>query len=437
MRIGKLFLVISYVMVLLLGGTRLAGVSMKEEAVTEWLDSFCAFFEKDEENQTNGNGFCHVIYALNGGENHCDNKTQIAIDDFPMALEIPTREGYNFAGWYTDSNFQNKVTELDNPVISEIVLYAKWTESIDNYDNVETYPYTIAKFADENQKMLRECEYQFLDYITIPGMPATRESDRKNNYISEDAQCMQGLCYTPDYILMTAYSESEEAYGSLMVFDRETGEFLVTLAMKRNSHLGGIAFDGKNIWVCHSEAKTLERISYATVKKIAESGAKYYVDVSGIIEEYPLKNTPSAISCYGGRIWVATHVILFDGQMIGYHYDEEVGELLPLQEYRIPKCVQGVAFDNNGAVYFSSSYGRNNSSYLMAYDSLLSLHEELDAPAIEVEMPPCSEGVAFVENRLFILFESASQKYLEGTDGHGSCLAPLDSLLEINTASIW
>lgn len=37
-----------------------------------------------------------------------------------------------------------------------------------------------------------------------------------------------------------------------MVFDRETGEYMVTLGMDENSHLGGIAFDGDNVWVCNS-----------------------------------------------------------------------------------------------------------------------------------------------------------------------------------------
>lgn len=47
-----------------------------------------------------------------------------------------------------------------------------------------------------------------------------------------------------------------------MVFDREDGEYLVTLGMDANSHLGGIAFDGENVWVCNSYDTTVERISY-------------------------------------------------------------------------------------------------------------------------------------------------------------------------------
>ena len=48
--------------------------------------------------------------------------------------------------------------------------------------------------------------------------------------------------------------------------------------------------------------------------------------------------------------------------------------LLQKVSYRIPDKVQGVAFDEEGRVYISASYGRMKSSYLKVYASL----EEMD-----------------------------------------------------------
>ena len=93
---------------------------------------------------------------------------------------------------------------------------------------------------------------------------------------------MQGLCFTPDYILITAYSEDRKNLGSLMVFDRESGEYLATLGMKKESHLGGIAFDGENVWICHSNSNTLERISYEYITKIAQDAPEYCIDASAL-----------------------------------------------------------------------------------------------------------------------------------------------------------
>ena len=84
-----------------------------------------------------------------------------------------------------------------------------------------------------------------------------------------------------------------------MVFDRESGEYLVTLGMKKESHLGGIAFDGENVWICHSNSNTLERISYEYITKIAQDAPEYCIDASALSDEYRLKNTPSCITCYG------------------------------------------------------------------------------------------------------------------------------------------
>ena len=37
------------------------------------------------------------------------------------------------------------------------------------------------------------------------------------------------------------------------------------------------------------------------------------------------------------------------------------------------------------------------------------------------------------DNRLYVIFESAGEKYLEGTDGKGNSPAPIDKILRINT----
>ena len=52
----------------------------------------------------------------------------------------------------------------------------------------------------------------------------------------------------------------------------------------------------------------------------------------------------------------------------------------------------------------------------------------------EIEMPPCSEGIAIENQQLYLIFESAGEKYLEGTDGKGKCIAPLDKILIIDPA---
>ena len=75
----------------------------------------------------------------------------------------------------------------------------------------------------------------------------------------------------------------------------------------------------------------------------------------------------------------------------------------------------------------------NNSSYLKVYASLLALDKKPNGPKVKVEMPPCSEEVAIADDTVFVLFESASAKYFEGTDGMGKSPAlalPVSALPE-------
>ena len=71
------------------------------------------------------------------------------------------------------------------------------------------------------------------------------------------------------------------------------------------------------------------------------------------------------------------------------------------------------------------------------YSSLLALDDCPDEPAGRVEMPPCSEEIAIMGDRIYVVFESASRKYFEGTDGKGTSSSPIDQILELSVSSVW
>lgn len=379
----------------------------------------------------------HVIYELNGGINHNENESAFYEEDLPFTFEAPNREGYNFAGWYTDSNYQNKITELNRDNAQNMILFAKWTPEIDNNYNVEMYSYKTSYLYQKNSKALTDCSYSFINEIEIPGMPSTRETDYLNNLISSESQCPQGICFTTEYVLITSYAGEKDASGSLLVFDRQNGTYLATLEMKKNSHLGGIAFDGKNVWICHSNSNTLERIPYEYIQKIASDVPGSMVDASAISDEYKIENIPSCITYYGGRLWVATHTKVFNSKMVSYNYDEKNDTLTSLSRYTIPSKVQGIAFDTDGTVYLSTSYGRTKSSYLKVYSSILAMTKEPNNPEIKIEMPPCSEEIVLQGEHIYVLFESAGERYFEGTDGNGMSTSPIDQVLEVAVSSIY
>lgn len=378
------------------------------------------------------NDMVTVGYFLGGGIQNSFNKESYPAFSGEQSLYTPYRSGFRFLGWYSDAALHKQIKTIPTDRKDHYILYAKWTAKINNYYNVEYYNYHKRESRfDKNLVLLKDLDYSFYNEIDIPGMPDTREEDVLKKYIFSASQCPQGICLTDEFVLITSYSTEDDCMGELMVFDRETGEYMVTLGMDENSHLGGIAFDGDNVWVCNSYENCVERISYDFIELMAYQNTGDVVDARDVVDEFPVKNTPSCITWYGGRLWIATHTLLVNSRMVAYYLDKKTDKLIALSDYKIPQKVQGVTFDDSGNVYLSTSYGRNQSSYLYCYDSVTALATRPKHPRKKVEMPPASEELDVRDNTLYILFESAGEKYYEGTDGKGKSLFPLDKILKI------
>ncbi len=375
-----------------------------------------------------------IIYNLNLGENHYLNPSVYYEQLLPLKLMPPQREGYNFAGWYTDSSYKHPLTEISDCKNGNLILYAKWTKKISGSMNIQLYSYGASSLTRSPEKKLADMNYRILEDLDIPGMPDTRFEDYITNKLFSVDQCPQGLCVTEDLILVTSYSTGgKENYGCLYVFDRDTGEYLMTLSMKQGSHLGGICYDGESLWVCHSNYRAIERLDYALIKELAKHKPGRTIEFPSEHEEYRVFNSPSCITYFSGKLWIATHTRFFKSVMKSYRYSD--GSLEECEEFAIPDKVQGVAFDEDGHVYLSTSFGREKSSYIKVYRSAYDLSKHPEKPAECVEMPPCSEELAIAGEELVVLFESGAQKYMEGTDGKGKSLAPLDHMVAIHLDS--
>ncbi|MCM1568619.1 MAG: InlB B-repeat-containing protein [Roseburia sp.] len=68
-----------------------------------------------------------IQYRLNGGKNHKSNPKKYSVMTATIQLANPTRKGYTFKGWYSDSEYQTKVTVIPKGSTGNIELYAKWT----------------------------------------------------------------------------------------------------------------------------------------------------------------------------------------------------------------------------------------------------------------------------------------------------------------------
>ena len=68
-----------------------------------------------------------ITYELNGGVQNSKNRKSYYITTSTFKLNAPTKKGYKFVGWYTDSSFTKKVTYIYRGTAGNKKLYAKWT----------------------------------------------------------------------------------------------------------------------------------------------------------------------------------------------------------------------------------------------------------------------------------------------------------------------
>lgn len=67
-----------------------------------------------------------ITYNLNGGTKVGEYPSGYTENSGSFTLPTPERAGYHFVGWYTDSNYTQKITSVSGSTGKNLVLYAKW-----------------------------------------------------------------------------------------------------------------------------------------------------------------------------------------------------------------------------------------------------------------------------------------------------------------------
>ncbi len=69
----------------------------------------------------------HINYELDGGTNNAANPATYTIESNEITLLAPTKRGYTFNGWYSDSDYSTAFTKIAAHSTADITVYAKWT----------------------------------------------------------------------------------------------------------------------------------------------------------------------------------------------------------------------------------------------------------------------------------------------------------------------
>ena len=226
----------------------------------------------------------------------------------------------------------------------------------------------------------------------------------------------QGITVAKSYFFITAYDSQGIENSVVYVLSKTDKELMTTIILPNKSHAGGIAFDGKNLWI--TQAKTLRSIPFSAVKDAIDN-QEPYLELSAYGVEINLPQQAATVTYYKKLLWVASYDELKPGYLVSYKIAKKGSkpELTPLKTISMPTRVQGIAFSGNGRLIVSRSCQtdpkkRGYMHQLDVYKPNLKKASKgiisLGKVRSTVEVPTMNEEITISGNRIYIVFESVA-----------------------------
>lgn len=286
----------------------------------------------------------------------------------------------------------------------------------------------------------------------IPGLVSTDVLGNVSNQMVP-----QGICIAGEYMLVSAYdnielyaqktrkSDYEVNHSVLYVLSNENPaqrRLLTTIVLPDINHVGGVAFDGENVWIAKSTTKKCSVISYETIQAAVKSG----------MTSYQLKEYEASVDCgavasfitfHDNLLWVGTYSNYISGKGTLRSYEIIKGEALELKEKEellIPGFANGVAFmEKDGSDYMavSTSRGRyfDSSIYLYRVVEEEKTGKNLYYCYDSYEFPPMAEELICDGENTYMLFESSATCY--STITYQKCSYPVDRICALSTEDMF
>ena len=200
-----------------------------------------------------------VTFESNGGT-LCPPMETLVLEKLQMP--VPERQGYDFAGWFTDSGLENPVA-YPYTVTADITLYAKWTERI-NYAE-----YTVKHF----QQYTNRTSYTLKDTEQLSGsIGATTSADKKQypgftaKPFEQQTVSADGTTVVSVYYDRNAYTVTFNANGGTGSMQEQTFYYGIVQNLSRSTFTyPGYTFDG---WATSATGKS----TYSDVGEFSIAG---------------------------------------------------------------------------------------------------------------------------------------------------------------------
>lgn len=263
----------------------------------------------------------------------------------------------------------------------------------------------------------------------LPGMKVTNVAG-----FNSSKMVPQSITFAGKYLLISAYDYNKAQESVIYVMDKKTKKYLTTVVMPHTGHMGGIAYDGQNIWYTYS--KNLHSFKFSIIEQ-AVASKKSYTEITQINSVCPMPETVSYVSYYKGKIWAGAYNEKVKKYMYGYTINNKKGvpSLTRTNKMLMPNRTQGVTFTSGGKMIISRSCqtkkGRSGfMSQLDTYKPTWNLSKtsvKKNKRKKVVKMPPMNEGIAINGSYTYVIYESSA---------FAECQAPMDRITAFKTTKI-
>lgn len=272
------------------------------------------------------------------------------------------------------------------------------------------------------------------EFCAVPGLENTSVAGKNCSTMTP-----QGLCVTEDYIFISAYCAAEKYikeleenkdYGSnadklesekshkthnsvIYILDRESGEYIKNIVLPDSNHVGGLATDGKVIYIAKSSDKQVSIITLKSIEKALKTKSQsvkvsydYTVDCGC---------TASFVTYFDNKLWVGIFNEESNGALKGFAIDKKTYKLTEKLTVEIPAKANGACFtelDGEVCLAVSTSYGRKNVSQLyLCTVSDYGTKNMLVTEKAKYILPPLAQNICIFDGKVYSVYESAATCY--------------------------
>ena len=223
--------------------------------------------------------------------------------------------------------------------------------------------------------------------------------------------CPQATTFAGKYLLMSAYDRAEEENSVIYVMSKSTRKLVTTLVLPDQYHVGGMAFDGTNLWISHGNS--VAAIKYTTIASAASKKKAYAnVDYASVVK---VETAASYLAYHKGLLWVGVCYERGNQPLYSYTIGSKSGTptLTVKDKKMMPSRVQGIAFLKDGSLVLSRSnlYIKGMPYYIaqLEYYKPTWSGKKIKAlgKCINVcQQPTMNEGIAVNGKYLYVAYES-------------------------------